>query len=175
MKKGRKKILVALLSLAVMACFGSGSVFAAGDTSNTYKIDYNEQTDIHSVKMEDGSEVIIFCMNNGRHWPHYTPETGPVPSYEKTSIEEFCKENGLKDPDKVAEFTDRLKTILYAGYPYNGMSLYSIKSNVDIITADEFNQILNPPEALRNDFPDTLDGRIFSLDDLKKTRETLII
>lgn len=167
MKKGRKKLLVALLSLAVMACFGSGSVFAAGDTSNTYKIDYNEQTDIHSVKMEDGSEVIIFCMNNGRHWPHYTPETGPVPSYEKTSIEEFCKENGLTDPDKVAEFTDRLKTILYAGYPYNGMSLYGTKSNVDIITEDQFNQILNPPEALRKDFPDTLDGRIFSLDDLK--------
>lgn len=170
MKKGRKKILVALLSLAVMACFGSGSVFAADDTSNTYKIDYNEQTHIHSVKMEDGSEVIIFCMNNGRHWPHYTPETGPVPSYEKTSIEEFCKENGLTDPDKVAEFTDRLKTILYAGYPYNGMSLYSIKSSVDIITADEFNQILNPPQALRDDFPDSLDGRIFSLDDLKNNK-----
>ena len=167
MKKGRKKILMVLLSLAVMACFGSGSVFAVGDTSNTYKIDYNEQTDIHSVKMEDGSEVIIFCMNNERHWPHTTPTITSVPLYEQTSIEKFCKENGLTDPDKVAEFTDRLKTILYAGYPYNGMSLYSTKSNVDTITADEFNQILNPPKALRNDFPDTLDGRIFSLDDLK--------
>lgn len=167
MKKGRKKILVALLSLAVMACFGSGSVFAADDTSNTYKIDYNEQTDIHSVKMEDGSEVIIFCMNNGLHWPHTTPTITSVPLYEQTSIEEFCKENGITDPDKVAEFTDRLKTILYAGYPYNGMSLYGTKSNVDIITEDQFNQILNPPEALRKDFPDTLDGRVFSLDDLK--------
>ena len=167
MKKGRKKILVALLSLAVMACFGSGSVFAAGDTSNTYKIDYNEQTDIHSVKMEDGSEVIIFCMNNKRHWPHTTPTITSVPLYEQTSIEEFCKENGITDPDKVAEFTDRLKTILYAGYPYNGMSLYGTKSNVDIITEDQFNLILNPPEALRKDFPDTLDGRIFSLNDLK--------
>ena len=167
MKKGRKKLLVALLSLAVMACFGSGSVFAAGDSGNTYKIDYNQQTDIHSVKMEDGSEVIIFCMNNKRHWPHTTPTITSVPLYEQTSIEEFCKENGITDPDKVAEFTDRLKTILYAGYPYNGMSLYGTKSNVDIITEDQFNQILNPPEALRKDFPDTLDGRIFSLDDLK--------
>lgn len=167
MKKGRKKLLVALLSLAVMACFGSGSVFAAGDSGNTYKIDYNQQTDIHSVKMEDGSEVIIFCMNNKRHWPHTTPTITSVPLYEQTSIEEFCKENGITDPNKVAEFTDRLKTILYAGYPYNGMSLYGTKSNVDIITEDQFNQILNPPEALRKDFPDTLDGRIFSLDDLK--------
>lgn len=108
MKKGRKKILVALLSLAVMACFGSGSVFAADDSGNTYKIDYNQQTDIHSVKMEDGSEVIIFCMNNKRHWPHYTPSTGPVPPYEKTSIEEFCNENGITDPDKVKEFSERL-------------------------------------------------------------------
>lgn len=106
-------------------------------------------------------------MNNKRHWPHTTPTITSVPLYEQTSIEEFCKENGLTDPDKVAEFTDRLKTILYAGYPYNGMSLYSTKSNVDTITADEFNQILNPPKALRNDFHDTLDGRIFSLDDLK--------
>jgi hypothetical protein len=167
LKKGRKKLLVALLSLAVMACFGSGSVFAAGDSGNTYKIDYNQQTDIHSVKMEDGSEVIIFCMNNKRHWPHTTPTITSVPLYEQTSIEEFCKENGITDPDKVAEFTDRLKTILYAGYPYNGMSLYGTKSNVDIITEDQFNQILNPPEALRKDFPDTLDGRIFYLDDLK--------
>lgn len=173
MKRVRKKLLVALLSLAVIACFGSGSVLAADDSGNTYKIDYNQQTAIHSVKLKDGSEVIIFCMNNGRHWPHYTPETGPVPSYEKTSIEEFCKENGLTDPDKVAEFTDRLKTILYAGYPYNGMSLYSIKSNVDIITVDEFNQILNPPQALRDDFPDSLDGRIFSLDDLKNNKENI--
>lgn len=155
------------MSLAVIACFGSGSVFAADDTSNTYKIDYNEQTDIHSVKMEDGSEVIIFCMNNGRHWPHTTPTITSVPLYEQTSIEKFCKENGLTDPDKVAAFKDRLKTILYAGYPYNGMSLYATKSNVDTITEEQFNQIPNPPQALRDDFPESLDGRIFSLDDLK--------
>lgn len=173
MKKGRKKILVALLSLAVIACFGSGSVFAADDTSNTYKIDYNEKTDIHSVKMEDGSEVIIFCMNNGRHWPHTTPNITSVPLYEQTSIEEFCKENGLTDPDKVAAFTDRLKTILYAGYPYNGMSLYATKSTVDTVTEDQFNHILNPPQALRDDFPDSLDGRIFSLDDLKNNTGNL--
>lgn len=173
MKRVTKKLLVALLSLAVIACFGSGSVFAADDTSNTYKIDYNEQTDIHSVKMEDGSEVIIFCMNNGRHWPHTTPTITSVPLYEQTSIEEFCKENGLTDPDKVAAFTDRLKTILYAGYPYNGMSLYATKSNVDTITEEQFNQILNPPQALRDDFPDSLDGRIFSLDDLKNNTGNL--
>lgn len=173
MKKGRKKILVALLSLAVMACFGSGSVFAADDSGNTYKIDYNQQTDIHSVKMEDGSEVIIFCMNNQRHWPHTTPNITSVPLYEQTSIEEFCKENGLTDPDKVAAFTDRLKTILYAGYPYNGMSLYATKSNVDTITEEQFNHILNPPQALRDDFPESLDGRIFSLDDLKNNTGNL--
>lgn len=164
MKKGKRKILVVLLAIAVIACFGSGSVFAS-DT--TYKIDYNTQTNIHSVKLEDGSEVIIFCMNNGRHWPHVTDNITSVPLYEQTSIEEFCKENGLTDPDKVAEFTDRLKTILYAGYPYNGMSLYAIQSNVDVITEDQFNQILNPPQTLRDDFPDSLDGRIFSLDDEK--------
>lgn len=164
MKKGKRKILVVLLAIAVIACFGSGSVFAA---DNTYKIDYNEQTDIHSVKLEDGSELIIFCMNNQRHWPHTAPNITSVPLYEQTSIEEFCKENGLTDPDKVAAFTDRLKTILYAGYPYNGMSLYATKSTVDTVTEDQFNQILNPPQALRDDFPDSLDGRIFSLDDLK--------
>ena len=156
-----------------MACFGSGSVFAADDSGNTYKIDYNQQTDIHSVKLEDGSEVIIFCMNNGRHWPHTTPTITSVPLYEQTSIEEFCKENGLTDPDKVAAFTDRLKTILYAGYPYNGMSLYATKSNVDTITEEQFNQILNPPQALRDDFPESLDGRIFSLDDLKNNTRNI--
>ena len=158
-----------------MACFGSGSVFAADDSGNTYNIDYNQQTDIHSVKLEDGSEVIIFCMNNQRHWPHTTPNITSVPLYEQTSIEEFCKENGLTDPDKVAAFTDRLKTILYAGYPYNGMSLYATKSTVDTVTEDQFNHILNPPQALRDDFPDSLDGRIFSLDDLKNNTGNLVV
>ncbi len=32
---------------------------------------------------------------------------------------------------------------------------------------EQFNQILNPPQTLRDDFPDSLDGRIFSLDDEK--------
>lgn len=167
MKKGRKKLLVALLSLAVMACFGSGSVFAAGDTSNTYKIDYNEQTDIHSVKMEDGSEVIIFCMNNQRHWPHYTPSTGPVPPYEKTSIEEFCNENGITDPDKVKEFSERLKVILYAGYPYNGNSLYEISQNTGTMTTEGYNKLLDAPASIRNDFPDSIGNRVFTIENSK--------
>ena len=171
MKKGRNKILVALLSLAVMACFGSGSVsgsvFAAGDTSNTYKIDYNEQTDIHSVKLEDGSEVIIFCMNNKRHWPHYTPSTGPVPPYEKTSIEKFCNENGITDPDRVKEFSERLKVILYAGYPYNGNSLYVISQNTGTMTTEGYNKLLDAPASIRNDFPDYIGNRVFTIDNSK--------
>lgn len=167
MKKGRKKLLVALLSLAVMACFGSGSVFAAGDTSNTYKIDYNEQTDIHSVKLEDGSEVIIFCMNNKRHWPHYTPSTGPVPPYEKTSIEKFCNENGITDPDRVKEFSERLKVILYAGYPYNGNSLYVISQNTGTMTTEGYNKLLDAPASIRNDFPDYIGNRVFTIDNSK--------
>lgn len=167
MKKGRKKILVALLSLAVMACFGSGSVFAAGDTSNKYKIDYNEQTDIHSVKMEDGSEVIIFCMNNKRHWPHTTPTITSVPLYEQTSIEEFCNENGITDPDKVKEFSERLKVILYAGYPYNGNSLYEISQNTGTMTTEGFNKLLDAPASIRNDFPDSIGNRVFTIDNSK--------
>lgn len=164
MKRVRKKILVALLSLAVIACFGYGSVFAS-DT--TYKIDYNEQTDIHSVKLEDGSEVIIFCMNNQRHWPHYTPSTGPVPSYEKISIEEFCNENGITDPDKVKEFSERLKVILYAGYPYNGNSLYEISQNTGTMTTEGFNKLLDAPASIRNDFPDYIGNRVFTIDNSK--------
>lgn len=167
MKKGRKKILVALLSLAVMACFGSGSVFAAGDTSNKYKIDYNEQTDIHSVKMEDGSEVIIFCMNNKRHWPHTTPTITSVPLYEQTSIEEFCNENGITDPDKVKEFSERLKVILYAGYPYNGNSLYEISQNTGTMTTEGFNKLLDAPASIRNDFPDSIGNRVFTIENSK--------
>lgn len=167
MKKGRKKLLVALLSLAVMACFGSGSVFAAGDSGNTYKIDYNQQTDIHSVKMEDGSEVIIFCMNNQRHWPHYTPSTGPVPPYEKTSIEEFCNENGINNPDKVKEFSERLKVILYAGYPYNGNSLYEISQNTGTMTTEGYNKLLDAPASIRNDFPDSIGNRVFTIENSK--------
>lgn len=167
MKRVRKKLLVALLSLAVIACFGYGSVLAADDSGNTYKIDYNQQTDIHSVKLEDGSEVIIFCMNNQRHWPHYTAATGPVPLYEKTSIEEFCNENGITDPDKVKEFSERLKVILYAGYPYNGNSLYEITENTGTMTEAGFNKLLDAPASIRNDFPDSIGNKVFTIENSK--------
>ncbi len=150
-----------------MACFGSGSVFAADDSGNTYKIDYNQQTDIHSVKLEDGSEVIIFCMNNGRHWPHTTPTITSVPLYEQTSIEEFCTENGITDPDKISKFSERLKVILYSGYPYNGNSLYEITENTGTMTEAGFNKLLNAPASIRNDFPDSIGNKVFTIENSK--------
>ena len=164
MKRRKKSILIVLLAIAVTACLGSASVFASG---NTYTIGYDSNNNIHSVKMDDGSEIIVFCMNNKRHWPHTTPSITSVPKYEQTSIEEFCRENGLTDSAKTAALEDRLKTILYAGYPYNGMFLYQLTSSIEKISEDQFDKLLNPPQSIRDDFPDSIGSRVFAYSDYK--------
>ena len=106
-------------------------------------------------------------MNNQRHWPHYTAATGPVPLYEKTSIEEFCTENGITDPEKISEFSERLKVILYSGYPYNGNSLYEITENTGAMTEEGFNKLLDAPASIRNDFPDSIGNKVFTIENSK--------
>ncbi|MDD5921945.1 MAG: hypothetical protein PUC44_02015 [Eubacteriales bacterium] len=169
LKIKKRRILVLVAVLAVIACFGAGSVFAG---STAYTIEYSSNN-IHSVKMEDGSEIVLFCMNNQRHWPHTTPAISSVPQYEETSIQEFCRENGLTDSTAIAAFTNRLKTILYAGYPYNGMSLYQLKSGVTAVSEEQFDEILNPPQSIRDDFSDTIGSRTFSLDDFRNQTENM--
>lgn len=125
-------------------------------------IDYDENSDIHSVT-EDGSKIILFCMNNRLHWPHSTSAIPNVPNYKETTIEAFCAANHVSDSDSLAR---KVKNVLYAGYPYNGYGLYQVVEQAVTLTEDEYNQFLDPPEYLRTDFPDSIGNNTFTYKDL---------
>ncbi len=129
----------------------------------TVVIDYDKNTDIHSVADSGGNRIILYCMNNGLHWPHTTPTISSVPAYSEITFDEFCKQNGITDSAKISNIEEQLKTILYAGYPYNGLSLYQINTGTATsISESEFNQMLIPPDVLRTDFPDSIGQNAFT-------------
>ena len=132
------------------------------------KIDYDEQSTIHSVTDTDGTEIILFCMNNGLHWPHKTPSIQNVPKYTETTIQEFCKENNISDSDGNT-LARRLKNILFAGYPNNGYALYQLVNQETALTESEFNQLLDPPAYLRTDFFDSIGNETFTYTDRTNT------
>ncbi len=123
--------------------------------SNGIRIDYDEKTDIHSVTDSDGNRIILYCMNNQLHWPHSTPATPNVPLYQETTLEKFCAESNITG-DKMANLKIQVENLLYAGYPYNGYGLYEIVDSTGKISEQEFNKLLNAPQFLREDFPDSL-------------------
>jgi hypothetical protein len=123
-------------------------------------IDY-ANSDIHSVT-EDGSKIILFCMNDGLHWPHSTPTISNVPNYRETTIEAFCAANNVSNSDTLAQ---KVKNVLYAGYPYNGYGLYQVVGQAVSLTEGEFNQFLDPPAYLRTDFPDSVGNNTFTYAD----------
>ena len=129
------------------------------------QIQYDESTTIHTVK-EGNDTLILYCMNNALHWPHTTPTISSVPTYSKTTLEDFCADNRVTYSSTLES---ELKALLYAGYPYNGFDQYQIvKQETDELTDDEYNELLTPPQYLRDDFPDSLGTTIFTLDNSAK-------
>ena len=67
--------------------------------------------------------------------------------------------------------TNKLETILYAGYPYNGANLYSNADAVDAITVEQYNKFLVPPSVIRKDFPDEIGNEVFTYNDVMSKNE----
>ena len=68
---------LALRMLAVSADAAAGTLGENVDSGSqgsgeTVKIDYDENTTLHGVKV-NGQDMVVFCMNNDLHWPHNTP------------------------------------------------------------------------------------------------------
>lgn len=124
------------------------------------QIQYNKDTAIHYV--EKGNDtLILYCMNNALHWPHIIPSISSVPTYSETTLEDFCADNGVT---YTPTLESKLKALLYAGYPYNGFGQYQIvDSSANELTDEEFNELLNPPQYLREDFPNSLGETVFTL------------
>ena len=146
---------------------------AENASNDSYKIDYDPQTDIHSITTADGTRIILYCMNNGLHWPHATSSTPNVPLYTETTLEKFCEEGGVAD--KAADLKMRVQNVLYAGYPYNGYGLYQIVDSPSSLSEEEFDQLLVPPQYLRTDFPNSIGNQSFSYADRTSADKTALL
>lgn len=141
------------------------SLAASSDASNGgLTISYDPNTGIHSITEQSGNTsntIILFCMNNELHWPHTTDSIKSVPPYSETTLSEFLGANGVKYSPNLEL---QLKSLLYAGYPYNGFGQYQIvDSPVKEVTEEEFDALLDAPQYLREDFPNSLGERVFTL------------
>lgn len=162
---GRRPLMaLAAAVLAVVLSLSCLTTVARADdttTSGTVKIGYDSKTDIHSVTDDDGTKIILYCMNNQLHWPHSTSSTPNVPNYTLG----YLTPGMFRPQEKYEECMEKLLAILYAGYPYNALHLYEVTDQGKQITEAEFNQMLDAPEVLRRDFPDSLGDTTFTYAD----------
>lgn len=150
-------VLVLLISVLLTAGWMTpvhGEATTPDQNSNgRIKVIYDKNTDVHTV---EGKNIILFCMNNEMHWPHSTESIQNVPMYEEGYLtrENFQIKTGKTDAD-YDTFIQELSVLLYAGYPYNGLGLFSIEGNggSGSISEAAFRQLLIPSERLRSDFP----------------------
>lgn len=134
-------------------------------------IQYDTATDIHYVADSESANgrIILYCMNNSSHWPHTTPTIPTVPSY----IEGYLTPDKFKSQAEYEACMNKLLAILYAGYPYNGLNMYTIVDSTTGISEDAFNALLNPPSWIRTDFPDSIGDTVFSYSDYPDNTENL--
>lgn len=151
-------VLAVALSLSYLRIVARADDASASDTVT---IDYDSNTDIHSVTDSDGTKIVLYCMNNQLHWPHSTSSTPNVPNYTLG----YLTPGMFQSQEKYEECMEKLLAILYAGYPYNGLHLYEVTDQGKQITEAEFNQMLDAPEVLRRDFPDSLGDTTFTYAD----------
>ncbi len=129
---------------------------------------------VYSVPDDPTSQILyLYCMNNSAHWPHTTPGIGDVPDYTLG----YLTPDMFSSEAQYEECMAKLKAILYAGYPYNGMGYYTLVADEDAqsITEDEFNAMLETPANIAADFPDTAGSTTFTMSDYTDSEKIDII
>lgn len=172
-KKNLKSLLSLILTIGLAtpaAVLGnSTAVFGAESGSDSEKaVTISFENGIHSVAdPADGNrKMVVYCMNNQMLWPHDTDSLGDVsvPKY----LNGYLKASDFDSEEKYEECMERLESVLYAGYPYNGESMYEIvKDSKDYVPTDEqFDAMLVPSADVLKAFPE-LKGHTFTLASLK--------
>lgn len=172
-KKNLKSLLSFILTigLAVPAAVlgNSTAVFGAESGSDSEKtVTISFENGIHSVAdlADANRKMVVYCMNNQMLWPHDTDSLGDVsvPKY----LNGYLKASDFDSEEKYEECVDRLESVLYAGYPYNGESMYEIvKDSKDYVPTDaQFDAMLVPSADVLKAFSE-LKGHTFTLASLK--------
>lgn len=107
--------------------------------------------------------ILLYCMNNKLAWPHSVSDHPVVPDY----AEGYLQPDHFESAEEYQECIQKLRRVLFAGYPYNGQRLYKIveQSEMHVPTQQEFNEMLIVPPQLKNAF-DYLGNHDFTLDTL---------
>lgn len=172
-KKYLKSLLSFILTIGLIApavvLGNSTTVFGAESGSDSEEsVTISFENGIHSVAdpADANRKMVVYCMNNQMLWPHDTDSLGnvSVPKY----LNGYLKASDFDSPEEYEECMDRLESVLYAGYPYNGESMYEIVENSDdyIPTDAQFDAMLVPSSDVLKAFPE-LKGHTFTLASLK--------
>ena len=157
MRTPLRKLFSAMLACAITIGIAPVTTHAEGE-GYTVQIQYDENTTIHWVD-KNGTKVILYCLQDKRHWPHtIRGSIEKIPLYKEITFEEFCKKNRLiNNEDDISTLAEKMRRVLYAGYDYNGLGVYSSDGIVQI-TEEEFNSLLAlaDDDPLRTDFPDSI-------------------
>lgn len=171
-KKNLKSLLSFILTVGLAApavvLGNSTAVFGAESGSDSEEaVTISFENEIHSVAdpADANRKIVVYCMNNQMLWPHDTDSLGDVsvPKY----LNGYLKASDFDSEEKYKECMDRLESVLYAGYPYNGESMYEIVENFDgTPTEAQFDAMLVPSADVLKAFPE-LKGHTFTLASLK--------
>ena len=135
----------------------------ASSTPIAVKSEIVNNISIHYV--ENGNErIILYCMNNDLAWPD-SSEGSSIPYTEGYLTEDYFANTLHKTKEEYEQCMKELEYLLYAGYPYNGMNLYTVTDKGKEITESEFNELLEVPDRLRSDFHEQLGDAVFTYSD----------
>jgi len=172
-----KKYLKSLLSFVLTMGLTASAVLLGNRTAvfgaesgldSAESVTISFENGIHSVAnpADSNRKMVVYCMNNQMLWPHDTGSLGDVsvPKY----LNGYLTASDFASEEKYEECMDRLESVLYAGYPYNGESMYEIVENShDYIPTDaQFDAMLVPSSDVVQAFPE-LKGHTFTLASLK--------
>lgn len=172
-KKYLKSLLSFILTIGLIApavVLGNSTTVFGGESGSDSEesVTISFENGIHSVAdPADGNrKMVVYCMNNQMLWPHDTDSLGDVsvPKY----LNGYLKASDFESEEKYEECMDRLESVLYAGYPYNGESMYEIVADSkDYVPTDaQFDAMLVPSADVLKAFPE-LKGHTFTLASLK--------
>ncbi len=115
--------------------------------------------------VENGNErIILYCMNDKLAWPN-SSQGSSIPYIEGYLTEDYFVNTLHKTKEEYEQCMKELEYLLYAGYPYNGMNLYTVTDKGKEITESEFNELLEVPDRLRSDFHEQLGDAVFTYGD----------
>lgn len=134
-------------------------------SSTTIAVKSEVVNNIAIYYVENGNErIILYCMNDKLAWPNSSAGSS-IPYTEGYLTEDYFVNTLGKTKEEYEQCMRELEYLLYAGYPYNGMNLYTVTDKGKQITESEFNELLEVPDRLRSDFYEQLGDAVFTYSD----------